>query len=229
MFTLTITCPCLPTTPPRAILVANPGARRRMGLTRGDDTGGAAAVAPTPTEAKRSSALCEEPRHGPSHPSKPPATKQRPDWLFHWRSSPPRPQCSSSLHYMPKMSYTREHGNEENVAPRDAQSGKKRASARVSSSGASSLRNGLAATSLLLSKAGGLQRRTEEGDPSAGSTQPVVAELTPAATATTPAAKLSAAVEATPLLGAPPLVASSGDAAPAGGTACAAQCRCVIS
>ena len=69
---------------------------------------------------------------------------------------------------MPKMSYTREHGNEENVAPRDAQSGKKRASARVSSSGASSLRNGLAATSLLLSKAGGLQRRREEGGPSPG-------------------------------------------------------------
>ena len=187
-------------------------------------------MAPTPTEAKRSSALCEEPRHGSSHPSKPPATKQRPDWLFHWRSSPPRPQCSSSLHYMPKMSYTREHGNEENVAPRDAQSGKKRASARVSSSGASSLRNGLAATSLLLSKAGGLQRRTDEGNPNPGSTQPVVAESAPAATATTPAAKLSAALEATPLLGAPPLVASRrGDAAPAGGTACAAQCRCVIS
>ena len=197
-------------------------------LTRRDDTGDAAAMAPTPTEAKRSSALCEEQRHGASQPPKPPSSKERPDWLFHWRSSPPRPQCSSSLHYMPKMSYTREHGNEENVAPRDAQSGKKRASARVSSSGASSLRNGLAATSLLLSKAGGLQRRREEGDPSPESTQPVVAEPTPAATAT-PAAKLSAAVEATPLLGAPPLVASSGDAAPAGGTACAAQCRCVIS
>jgi hypothetical protein len=192
-------------------------------LTRRDDTSGDTTIGPTAT----SSALCEKPRHGPSHPSKPPATKERPDWLFHWRSSPPRPHCSSSLHYMPKMSCTREHGNEENVAPRDAQSGKKRASVRVSS-GASSLRNGLAATSLLLSKAGGLQRRREEGDPSPESTQPVVAEPTPAATAT-PAAKLSAAVEATPLLGAPPLVASV-DAAPADhGRACAAQCRCVIS
>eukprot|EP00964_Phaeocystis_antarctica_P148318 scaffold115136_cov60-Phaeocystis_antarctica.AAC.1 len=198
-------------------------------LTRRDDMGDAAAMAPTPTEAKRSSALCEEQRHGPSQPPKPPSSKERPDWLLHWRSSPPRPQCSSSQHYMPKMSYTREHGNEENVAPRDAQSGKKRpSSARVSSgAGTSSLRNGLAATSLLLSKAGGLQRRREEGGPSLGPTQPVVAESAPAATAT-PAAKLPAAVEATPLLGAPPLVAS-GDATPAGGSACAAQCRCVIS
>ena len=211
-----------------AVLVAILGRRaRKVSLTRRDDTGDAAAMAPTPTEAKRSSALCEEQRHGPSQPPKPPSSKERPDWLFHWRSSPPRPQCSSSQHYMPKMSYTREHGNEENVAPRDAQSGKKRASSARVSSGASSLRNGLAATSLLLSKAGGLQRRREEGGPSPGSAQPVVAESAPAATAT-PAAKLPAAVEATPLLGAPSLVAS-GDATPAGGSACAAQCRCVIS
>ena len=198
-------------------------------MTSRDDTDVADAVAPTPTEARRSSALREEPRHGPTRPPKALATKQRPDWLLHWRSSPPRPQCSSSLHYMPKMSYNGERGNEENLAPRDTQSGKKRASARVSS-GASSLRNGPAATSLLLSEAaGGLQQRREEDDPRPGPTQPVVAD-TPAATAT-PAAKLSTApaVEATPLLSAPPALLAGRDATLPSSTACATHCRCVIS